>query len=415
MSHPVSLPELGAATVTIVKSSAATDVERALDRVQKWVEEHNYRGYEPFDGLSSWARPLAFGNELAERILQQAIRQSPLNLRPLFGVRPQDSTKGRGYMAWGYLSRYRATGSPEYLDKAIACLEWLDSHKAQSFQYHSWSNHFDFVGRGGGYTKDQPILVWTALIGHAYLEAFEITGRDWVLRVAESACNWILQLPREKTSRGDCLSYLAHRQSSIHNANMLGAGLLARTAQHNRNKEYLRVARSAMEYSCSRQLSDGSWWYAEEPKYHWIDNFHTGYNLDSLDFYVRAAKDAEFLPNLSKGLEFYKTNFFEHSGRPKYYHTRTYPVDIQCAAQAIDTLALFSERDPECLGLAARVAAWTIHNMQHPKGYFYYRQYPLLKAKTPMLHWGQATMFRALAHLLLRLRSACSEQLPRAS
>jgi hypothetical protein len=44
---------------------SAQDVQRALDLVQKWVEEHDYRGYEPFDGLSSWARPLALGNQLA--------------------------------------------------------------------------------------------------------------------------------------------------------------------------------------------------------------------------------------------------------------------------------------------------------------------------------------------------------------
>jgi len=50
------------------------------------------------------------------------------------------------------------------------------------------------------------------------------------------------------------------------------------------------------------------------------------------------------------------------------------------------------------------VAAWTIRHMQDEDGYFYYRQYPLMKAKTPMLHWGQATMFKALAHLLLRLK-----------
>jgi hypothetical protein len=29
----------------------------------------------------------------------------------------------------------------------------------------------------------------------------------------------------------------------------------------------------------------------------------------------------------------------------------------------------------------------------------------LLMAKTPMLHWGQATMFKALADLLVCLRS----------
>jgi len=385
------------------RAVAADGIWRSLELLRKWVESCNYRGYEPFDGLSSWARPLACGNLLAERILQQSIRQCPFNLRPFLGVRPKDSTKGRGYMAWGYLMLYRATREQRFLDLATLCLEWLDKQKVPRFQYHSWSNHFDFVSRGGSYTKDDPIIVWTSVIGHAYIETFELTGNDWFLSIAESACNWIMELPREKTPRGDCVSYLAHVQSSIHNANMLGASLLARTWKHNGNEEYLRVARSAMEYSCSRQRADGSWWYAEQPTYHWIDNFHTGYNLDSLDIYLDATGDGEFRACLNKGLVFYKTHFFEDSGRPKYYHKRTYPVDIQCVAQSIDTLTLLSKRDPACLELAEEVATWAIRNMQDSKGYFYYRQYPLIKAKTPMLHWGQATMFKALASLFLHL------------
>ena len=386
------------------KRERATDeIWRSLELLQGWVEDHDYRGYEPFDGLSSWARPLAFGNQLAERILQQAIRQCPLNVRPLFGVRPQDSTKGRGYMAWGYLERYKATRQERFLNKAVQCLEWLDRHKAAHFRHHSWSNHFDFVSRGGGYTKNDPIIVWTALIGHAYNEAYEVTGKQWFLDIAASACNWIIDLPREKTPRGDCISYLAHVQSSIHNANMLGAGLLARTAKHTRNERYVEVARSAMEYSCSRQLPDGAWWYAEPSKFHWIDNFHTGYNLDSLDIYLEATGDETFRGNLKRGLAYYKANFFEATGRPKYYHTRAYPIDIQCAAQSIDTLARFAGRDPECLVLARMVAGWTIRNMRDSEGYFYYRQYPMLTAKTPMLHWGQATMFKALAKLYVAL------------
>ena len=267
-------------------------------------------------------------------------------------------------MAWGYLTLYRATRQQHFLDKAILCLEWLDKHKVQRFRHHSWSNHFDFVSRGGSYTKDDPIIVWTSLIGQAYIEAFKITEDRRFLTIAESACNWILELPREKTAMGTCVSYLAHLQSSIHNANMLGASLLAQTAKYTGNQEYLDVARSAMEYSCSRQLPDGSWWYAEDPKYHWIDNFHTGYNLDSLDAYLEATVDEEFRSNLDKGLVFYKTHFFEDCGRPKYYHTRTYPVDIQCVAQSIDTLTLFSQRDPACRELAEKVAAWSIRNMQ---------------------------------------------------
>ena len=37
--------------------------------------------------------------------------------------------------------------------------------------------------------------------------------------------------------------------------------------------------------------------------------------------------------------------------------------------------------------------------MQDESGYFYYRKYPLITNKTPTLHWGQATMFAALALL----------------
>lgn len=119
------------------RAFAKSDIKQSLDRVQAWVERRNYQGYEPFDGLSSWARPLAFGNLFGERLLMQAIRQSPINLRPIMGVRPKDSTKGRGYMAWGYLILYRTTHQEEYLHKATQCLEWLDKHKVPRFKHHS--------------------------------------------------------------------------------------------------------------------------------------------------------------------------------------------------------------------------------------------------------------------------------------
>lgn len=378
-------------------------VEESLDRVEGWVESQDYRGYEPFDGLSSWFRPLTFGNLLGERLLLQLIRQSPINLRPIMGVKPKDSTKGRGYMASGYLLRYRTTGDKTFLFRAEACLDWLDHHKARKFPNHSWSNHFDFSSRGGSYTSEDPIIVWTCLIGFAYLEAYEQTKRARWIEIADSACRWIMELPRETTDRGNCISYLAHVQSSIHNSNMLGAAMLARTARHTGNQSYVDVARSAMEYSCSRQRADGAWRYGEEPKYHWFDNFHTGYNLDSLKAYIASTGDETRRPNLEKGLAYYKQHFFEDDGCPKYYHDRRYPVDSQCAAQSIETLAGFSGEDPSSLELSVKVAQWTIENMQGRDGHFFYRIYPLIKAKTPMLHWGQATIYKALALLLNQL------------
>ena len=100
--------------------------------------------------------------------------------------------------------------------------------------------------------------------------------------------------------------------------------------------------------------------------------------------------DTEYSGHLARGLRFYKDHFIEASGRPRYYHDRAYPIDIQCAAQAIDTLAYFAPDDPEALALAVKVAGWTMEHMQDGAGFFYFRKYPLgITARTPMLHWGQ--------------------------
>jgi len=381
-------------------------VKVSLDKLERWIEDHHYKGYEPFDGLSSSLRPLTFGSLFLDRLLLQLVRQSPVNLRPLLGVKPQESTKGRGYMAAGYIQMYKVTGDERYKKKAETCLDWLIQNKSPKFTQYTWGNHFDFASRSGGYSSHEPIIVWTALIGQAFLDGYEILKRDEYLAVAVSICDWILTLPREKTDVGTCISYVAFKQSSIHNSNMLGAAMLARTARFIKNDEALAVAKEAMIYSCTRQLANGAWYYAEAPNMQWIDNFHTGYNLDSLKCYRDSTHDYTFDENLKKGLQFLKEHFFEQNGKPKYYHDKTYPVDSQCAAQAIETLALFSDQDDESLELACKVAQWMIENMQDKDGHFYYRLYPLgIKAKTPMLHWGQGTMFKALAQLLLRMES----------
>ena len=378
-------------------------IERSLRSVEKWVEDRGYKGYDPGDGLTSYLRPLAFGNLLAERVLQQAIWKSPINFRPVLGVVPLDSTKGRGFMAWGYTLLFRSTRKDEYSAKARACLKWLDNAREPDQVGHCWGNHFDFSTRSGCMKARTPTIVWSGLIGQAFLEAYEQWHEQEFLAIADSICTWILTLPRERTSSGTCLSYTAVFQNSVHNSNLLGAAMLARVGGYIRNDEYLRVARDAVNYSCSRQLSNGAWWYGEDPKYHWIDNFHTAYNLDSIRRYIESSGDDSFLPQLERGYEYFKNTFFEQSGRPRYYHDRTYPVDIQCAAQAIDTFCFFSDRDRSALEMAMKVADWTISNLQDSTGYFYYREYLMLKARTPYFHWGQATMFKALSHLLSKL------------
>jgi hypothetical protein len=180
---------------------------------------------------------------------------------------------------------------------------------------------------------------------------------------------------------------------------MLGSSLLARYGALASNDNCLKVARESMLYSCARQAPDGSWFYGEHPMHQWIDNFHTGYNLDSLKYYLRSVSDEEFRSCLEKAWIYYKKTFIEDDGRPKYYDKRIYPIDIQCASQSITTLANFADFDEESEKLAWRVVRWTLNNFQNKKGYFYYRRWPSYTVRTPMFHWGQATMFKALSQL----------------
>jgi len=383
-------------------------IQQSLKKLEKWIEDHDYKGYDPADGLTSYLRPLTFGNLFLDRVLQQVIWRSPINLRPVLGVKPLDSNIGRGYMAWGYLTMLKLTGDPTYRAKAVSCLEWLIQNKAPGFKEYCWGKMFDFASRGGRQGKYEPITVWTSLIGQAFLDAYEILGDKKYLEIADSICRWLLGVPRTVTSTGCCINYTPHDKGdcTIHNQSMLAAAMLARTAKHTGNYEFLRVARQAIQYTCTRQLPDGSWLYGEDPKYHWVDNFHTGYNLDALRTYIESTGDETYTTNLKQGYLFFTNNFFEGTGRPKYYHNRTYPIDSQCCSQAIETLANFSAHDHSSLELAIRVARWTINKMQDPDGHFYFMRYPFLTLRVPMIHWAQATSYKALGVLLLSLHTS---------
>jgi len=374
--------------------------------VSQWVEARGYKAYDPGDGQLSCLRFLTFENLFLERLLTAAVLRAPFNIRPLLGIPPHTSTKGMGYLAWGYLRQYRLTGNGECLRKASLCLEWLERHRSPGQAHCCWGNHFTFTTRAGRIPRGEPTIVWSSLIGHAFLDAYLVRGDEHYLDVASSVCDWILTLPREETSSGSCLSYVAFKQSSIHNSNLLGAGLLAKVGKLAGRADTWQVAQEAVRYSCTRQNPDGGWYYGESSKYHWIDSFHTGYNLDSLKRYIDDSGDEEFRPQLVSGYHYFKRHFFESDGRVKYYHDRTFPIDIQCAAQAIDTLCFFAGEDPEALELAVAVAEWTIDNMQAADGHFYYRDVGWTKIRTPMLHWGQGTMFKALAHLAAKLKGA---------
>lgn len=372
-------------------------------RLFAWLEKNDYRGYDTFDGLSAkYLRPFTFETKLLRIVLQQSVRRFPLNLRPLLGIPTSRSTKGMGFLAKGFIRLHKATGERIWADKAETCLKWLVENQSKGYSGACWGNHFDYQSRGFYLPKGIPTIVWTSLIGHAFLDAYDHFGKNNYLDVAVGACEHILH-DLDTLVAGDslCFSYIPTQKSvGCHNANTLGASLLARTFSHTGSVSYRELAQKAMLYTAGRQRSDGSWYYSEAPNAHWVDNFHTAYVLDCFKYYTTYTRDDRFEQNLARGYEYWKNEFFLSTGTPKYYNYKMLPIDIQCSSQAIDTLVFFNDRDADSLELALKIAKWTIENMQDRSGYFYYRRYSRrLVNKTPTLHWGQATMLSALAGL----------------
>lgn len=374
--------------------------------LDKWLEAHQWKAYDPFDGLSSTAlSKLTFNNHFLRIALQQTIRRFPVNLRPLLGVSKQTSSKGMGFCALGYLKLHQATGSKSYLTKVRHCMEWLMHNYNPDYSGYAWGNHFSYESRGGSIPLGVPTVVWTSLIANAFLDAYEALGEEQYLRIAESAGTFIMNdIPRYTEGDSLCFMYTPLTRpdpgNCIHNSNVLCAWLLARLYSHTKEGNLLSLARPSINYTMKHQLAAGGWYYGEPSKYHWVDSFHTGYVLEAINGYVKASGDHSCLAKLRKGYHYLLETFFGPDGTPKYYDSRTYPLDIQCASQGIQTLAKLAEFNGRSLEVAKAVARWTIDKMQDPEGYFYFRKYPLITNKTPMFHWGQATMLSALAHLL---------------
>jgi hypothetical protein len=253
-------------------------------------------------------------------------------------------------------------------------------------------------------------------VADALLDAYEQHRESRCLMMAASAAKYIRKELYWTAGSAAAFSYpLPASRVRIHNANFLGAALLCRVHTHTRDRQLLGPALNVARYSVSRQHDDGSWDYGEEPTQRWIDNFHTGYNLCALHSIGRSLETTEFEPSVRRGLAFYRGHFFREDGAPRYFHDRTYPLDIHSVAQSIITLVTLKDLDPDNMRLAQAVFRWAMDNMWDDRGFFYYRVHRFGTIRTSYMRWSQAWMLLGLATLMADEPAAAAQhQLARA-
>lgn len=388
-------------------------IEESFTRLRDYCEAESYKGWDPYDGLNSaifQATPFKHW-DIARLVLIQLCKRSPVNLRPLLLVPKQHNAKGVGLFLNGYCNLYRLA---EQGDTRFGSLDELRSKidevagllitlQSPGYSGACWGYNFDWQARRLFlFPAHTPTVVATTFCASALFEAYEITGNNLYLSTALSSADFVLKdLHRSEHKGGFMLSYSPlPGNDTVYNASLLGAKLLSYCYHYIGNEEFKAVARQIVNAACEGQAKDGSWVYGLLPVQSWIDSFHTGYNLDAISNYTRLCGDNAYKVHLDKGLKFYLENFFLPDGTPKYYHNKTYPIDIHCPGQLWVTLSQMDCWQGNA-ALCESVAQWTVTNMQSPKGYFYYQLKKGVSSKIPYMRWSNAFMFNALSYYLL--------------
>lgn len=390
----------------VARTPMESEAEATLLKLLAYCQKNDWAGYDPYDALNSRAiesLPL-LDTKLPQIVLTQALKRSPINLRPLMLIPKVQNPKAIGLFlsAFVKLSRTEATNWEGLIQLMI---DRLIDLRSPGVPYWCWGYSFPWQGRlmKARIPKGAPNLVCTSFVAGALLDAYEQRQEPQCLRMAVSAAEYILD-ELYWTEDNSPIAGFSYPEPSIrsqtYNANFLAAALLCRVHRHTRDDKFLGPALKAARYSAAKQRADGSWYYGEASSQKWIDNFHTGYNLCALQSIGRYVETTEFESCIQRGFDFYRAHFFLEDGAVRYFHNRTYPVDIHCVAQSIITLLAFRDLDPGSVRLARSVFRWAITHMWDDRGFFYYRVLRFCTNRTSYMRWSQAWMLLAIATLL---------------
>jgi hypothetical protein len=387
---------------------AGRDLGAVLDRTLDTARGQQYEGYSKHDALNAplLAR-VAGGSRLPRLAATQVVTRSPLDLRPLIGVRKARNPKGLSLFARALLARSRLTGSTEDATEARQLLDWLIEHPSPGFPWPCWGYPYPWQDVGFYAPRDFPNRVVTSFVGHALLDAYETLHDERYLNVASQAVQFLLDAPKTlfEDEQHRCVSYVPDPSIDwiVMDVSALSGALAARLGALVGNKDLVHEGGRLVRYVVSKQTEDGAWFYAEPPSASHIthDNYHTGFILDAVLHYGLAAGSDEFQAAYDRGIDFYQRRLFEPDGAARFMSDRLYPIDIHGCAQGVITFSLQQRHLGTGAAVARRILTWTLDNMWDPaSGWFYYQRRRGFRTAIRELRWCQGWMSLALASYL---------------
>jgi rhamnogalacturonyl hydrolase YesR len=388
-----------------VETNEKQAAEKALHKLQDYIEREEFKGYDPYDTLNS---PLKFKwfCKLIPVLAIQFQKRNPINIRPLLGIKKEYNPKALGLLLYGYCRLQEKENKKENLEKIEFLFHYLKNNYSKGYSGHCWGYNFDWASSAKHIPAFSPNIVVTAFIAKGIFAYYRLTKSEEALEILESICKFVLNdLPVTNFPEGICFGYTTLEADCCYNASLLAALVLAQQYSITGKELYLEKAKQAVDFVVSKQHADGRWNYSLDKKTGkervQID-FHQGYLLDCIFDVIRLCKIKEEKYNdaVRKGVEFYKREQFFDDGRSLWRLPKEYPVEIHNQSQGIITFTRLAGYDDSYFDFANTVATWTIKNMRDASGYFYYRKLKGYTNKISYMRWSQAWMFVALTELI---------------
>lgn len=379
-------------------------LRKAFVNLEQYVTRNRYKGYDPYDVLTS-KFPFRKLGKWPPILAIQVFKRNPLNLRKVFGIPKMWNPKALGLFLHGYSLLAPSESNKE---KCEWLFDKLMELKTPNVPGLAWGYPFPWASPEKYLEAWSPTSVVSGFIAQGLDAYYKTYGDPRALEAMKEICVFLTEgLHHTERDADYMISYSTVKPDFCYNASLLAAQVYALTYKHVQEKSYYEIARKSLETVLSRQKADGSWNYSENMetgKQRVQIDFHQGFIIDSclaiceaLDYCPAPVEKA-----LQEGFEFYRDHQFRRDGRALWRLPGDYPADIHHQAQGIITSVNYHQysRSRRGADLAKSVLKFTIDKFQDRRGFFYYRKHQNFTDRTSYMRWGNAWMFLAMASMI---------------
>ncbi len=367
------------------------DIVQILNTLEQLGKEHDYKGWDPFDGLNS--RLFQMLQLDRSRFLRlawvQLFKRSPVNFRPVTLVPKVQNAKAISLYLRGFIRQ-------QQFEDADYCYDLLMQHRCGTeWGEAAWGYPFDWQAKAFFVGKTTPNVITTAYVIRALdllhnAEISKVTKKSFI----EAGKFVETHLFRNVQTDQPYFAYVPGSDTLVHNANLWACYVCILAHEHSGVARYRKLAEQAIATTLAAQQENGSWRYGTEPHHQFIDGFHTGYNLEALYLMNQRLRSPVIRRAIKQGLAFYRENCFEQDGTAKYYADNRYPIDPESAAQYVILSDLINDNHP----LVHKVVERSLSDLwDEQKQAFIYQRHKRYTNRITYLRWTQAWMFLALS------------------